>query len=413
MIRLALPAVLALLTATPLGAQTVLYEIALDSTIAMDGGLVYGYLETVQGDDLDGDGIGDLLIGTPIEWGSLEARSGRDGSPLWNVSGGPWDFARSLALAGDLDGDSIREVLVGSSDGPRLLGGAGGGQLWHYPSDGVNQLGLAVSTLEDIDGDGLPELLAGAPQFLVWGGGDIWHTTSNGRGCIGVFPGYGGGVMLHRSAAPAGQVVSFGGSVAGLGDVNGDGISDYVGVGSYKGWGGGRVGATYSGVDGSQLYRFATDWSSAIVERVGDLNADGVSDFAMATSIAGYVRFLSGADGSRLVTVQPGGLYDFLGFSVAPVGDQDGDGVVDVLIGAPQGHWMPYYEGRGYAILVSGADGQELQRFDGTEEGQRLGVGVGALDDLDGDGKPELLIGSARKGPSTPLDHAVIEVISL
>jgi hypothetical protein len=412
MIRSFLLTSLTLLAATPLSAQTVLYEIQLDTAIGMYAGGLRPYLELVEGDDLDGDGVPDLLIGSPVGFYDLEARSGRSGARLWRVDGGEDQFARSLALVGDLDGDSVREVLVGSTGGPRLLDGASGALLWHMPTDWITQLGFSVATLGDVDGDSLPEWVIGAPQYLAMGGGDHYTILNNGHGSACVFPGTGSGDMLHRSTPPGPYTYGYGGSVAGLGDVNGDGVGDYAATSFYPLVGRGDAVAVHSGVDGRQLYRVWADYLGTLVDGVGDLDGDGVGDFTASTPQCGYVRVYSGATGSLLHFLRTPAYNDFFGYSLASVGDQNGDGTVDLLIGAPQQYWMPFYTGAGFALLVSGATGQVIHRFDGAQEGEHLGVGVGSLGDLNGDGRRELLVGSAKRGwPHR--ERAVIQVISL
>ena len=74
---------------------------------------------------------------------------------------------------------------------------------------------------------------------------------------------------------------------------------------------------------------------------------------------------------------------DYLGWAVAPAGDVDGDGVLDMIAGAQNGS---------YAVVISGAKGTILYTFTGNS-GEGFGYAVGGGGDVNGDGVPDLIVG--------------------
>ena len=98
---------------------------------------------------------------------------------------------------------------------------------------------------------------------------------------------------------------------------------------------------------------------------------------------AGSVYLYSGVDGAVLWQLDGDSAYDGLGTSVAGTGDINGDGIPDVIIGAPMS-----FLGRhsaGFARVCSGADGTTLLRFEGAEDQDHLGFAVAAAGDINRD----------------------------
>ncbi|HKB15236.1 MAG TPA: integrin alpha, partial [Planctomycetota bacterium] len=191
----------------------------------------------------------------------LAAGASSQGYPVWESSGPSSDsqLGSSISATGDLDGDGLGDLLVGSVGitggifGPpgvaRLHSGASGVVLFSFTnSQPFPGFGIAVSGVADTDGDGVRDLLVGAPLDAV----NLPPLTGNvGRATL--FSGATGLPLLTLSGTVAGG--SFGASVAGVGDQNLDGYADVlVGApgGSFPSTFSGEA-TIHSGFDGSVL----------------------------------------------------------------------------------------------------------------------------------------------------------------
>jgi hypothetical protein len=274
------------------------------------------------------------------------------------------------------------------------------------------QLGAAVASAGDLDLDGVPDFLVGS---------DSSDTVLGGR--VELVSGRTGQVL--RTLVSAVPRDAFGAAVLGTGDLDSDGVSDLV-VGSprevcHDAIHLGAVRA-YSGRDGSLLWlarcpaTFEGTGFGAALADLGDVDGDGVDDVVVGpcTDATGggpqvaSVRVLSGRDGSVVRVIRCasslGGNIPSFGASVAGPGDVDGDGVPDVLVGAPFASFQ-VHEG-GSVFLWSGRSGAFLRRIDGTVPGARFGT-VSKLGDVDQDGIPDFLIGASRESISGPYAGAV------
>lgn len=379
------------------------------------------------GSDLDGDGHDDIVVGTPLadttsgsttvmNSGNVTAYSGADGSVLWSIDGGnPFDaFGQSVVVIGDINADGTADVAVGApshdvagsnSGQVKVLSGVDGSDLLVIDGSAVNErFGASIAAPGDVDQDGSPDLIAGAP-FATNTAGDFFAGVA--RVCSGAT---GSTIWTFEGAAAGDQL---GHAVGVAGDVDLDGIPDLV-VGAYRndaaGSDAGNV-RVHAGVDGSLIWTVdgaaAGDWFGWCVASVGDVDADGRDDVAVgapnddtAGTKAGSVRILSGLDGSDLWRRDGSNAGDELGYALASIGDFDGDTLRDVAMGARYG--ATSLGASGYVMLTAAAGGALLATIPGDEGGDWFGAAVADAGDLDLDGNSDLVIGA----PEHDLDPA-------
>lgn len=300
-------------------------------------------------------------------------------------------FGTATKGVGDIDGDGFADFIVGAhradanglTDAGRatVYSGLTGAIIYVFEGEVAgDSLGHHVAGTGDVNGDGVPDVAAASGQI-----------SANGlprAGAVKVFSGADGS-LLH---------VFFGlnaydrmGIVNGGGDVNADGFADVIAgadVGSYI-----RV---FSGKDGSELYRISgTGMFGQAVAIVGDANLDGYDDFA-ATSRSGagsmgIAKVFSGADGSILYEYS--GVGGATGFAISGAEDVNADGADDFIIGAR--YALVDGEQRGQAYVYSGIDGTLIYTFSGKSYCDLFGNCVSGAGDVNGDGIPDLIVGTA------------------
>ena len=144
---------------------------------------------------------------------------------------------------------------------------------------------------------------------------------------------------------------------------------------------------------------------------VGDFDGDGFPDFAVGypgwNANKGRVEICSGLDASILAVATSGSLGARFGETMANIGDLDGDGKDELLIGAPFAGTLAA-EG-GAAFVYSYATGLFLHTINGTEVGGHLGASVSGVSDLNGDLVPDFLVGEpfADNGASVNVGRAL------
>lgn len=326
------------------------------------GGLVAG------AGDVNGDGYDDVLVSSLVPFGGAAlyygSPSGLDHVPDWTPAvSADAPEVRSIAGAGDVNGDGFADLIVGSGQGSTLgvarlyLGGSSGPGTqpsWTASqSNPYTALGYSVAGAGDVNGDGFGDLIVGEPLF---GFISPFEAPAAGRARIYLGSTQGPDADPIWVSERVVQFGWFGSSVAGAGDVNADGYADVV-VGGVNGFRG-----TEQGV--AQVF-------------LGSSPAPGIEP---------------------VLNLLGDGTLAHLGASVASAGDVDADGFDDVLIGEPDFDLPAGTESAGRAYLYSGrAEGVATSpawNAEGSRFSQGVGITVAGAGDVNGDGRKDVLVGS-------------------
>jgi hypothetical protein len=350
----------------------------------------------------------------------------------------------SVASAGDVNDDGFDDVIVGanaydagqSDEGAAFVflgsangiadASAGSAQAQLESNQTSARLGFSVAGAGDVNGDGYADVIVGA---------SFYDSGQSAEGAAFVFLGSANGIADGNPATAHAQLESnqasgfLGQSVAGAGDVNGDGYADViVGANAYDS-GQSNEGAAFvflgsaNGIaDGNPTTAHAQLESDQVdanlgrsVASTGDVNGDGYADVIIGAAAfdggqtdegAAFV-FLGGATGiadanptnpaSRLESNQ---IDARLGSSVASAGDVNADGYGDVIVGAP------FYDNgqsnEGAAFLFHGsADGIQdaipltaNAQLESNQVSAFLGWSVASAGDVNGDGYSDVIVSS-------------------
>lgn len=355
---------------TPPGAPNGVSDPVIRIVSGRDGGLLYGtrasqdpartsrFGAALGGlGDFDGDGHDDFFIldakmqVSSGVYGVLLGLSGRTGSELFRLESSVAERFTGCRQVGDLDGDGHDDLVlsidvVDGSNGlqrpgaVRAVSSATLATLFRvegFVSDG--RFGHAISALPDLDRDGVPDLLVGAPS--------VPGTAQLGSGVIYALSGADGHVIRSYRSDLASVDVGF--EIAAIGDVDGDLRPDILSgdhtanVGYYT-----AVGAVtcFSGGDGSVLFRL---YGSSEYEQFGtyisageDFDGDGSPDFSVfapgwrtSSSTPRGAVFLYDGGGSEIARLQSSVLWDEFGTDALLVGDLNGDGRSELACGVP------------------------------------------------------------------------------
>lgn len=359
--------------------------------------------------DVNGDGYADIVIGAPGDdtrgqgAGAVHVVSGHDGGTLWHFAGErTWQaLGNSVAAAGDVDNDGVPDIIAGGNDqvgssAPgivRVYSGKSGRVLYTWRGRGAQeQLGLDVAAAGDVNGDGHADVAVSA-----------WNDKI---GFVRIYSGKNGGALWTVPGRE--PYFLFGGEIAGLGDVNADGVPDLAVTSLFLNqWT--DVVWILSGKNGNTLLgifspRSKLDVGSNNLASAGDVDGDGANDILVAGrdrnfSPDRYVALVLSSRTGRLLRVlwAAGGPKHAL--PAGAVGDLNGDRVPDFVVG----NFVDLNSATGDMTAISGADGAVLFRIRGeTTKGFGLPWSFHGLGDVNGDGKPDFVAGglSAHQAPA-------------
>ncbi|MCB1493525.1 MAG: VCBS repeat-containing protein, partial [Rhodobiaceae bacterium] len=228
---------------------------------------------------------------------------------------------------------------------------------------------LQLAVVGDVNGDGIEEVAVSAPRAFL--------SSAIAGGYALLVDGATGAVLQdHRGTAP---FDTLGASIAGVGDVDGDGVVDWA-AGLDRSFNPGSV-QIYSGASGSVIRTIngGDNFGQAIAGGF-DFNGDSVPDIAVVAQRAVSVR--SGADGTSLFSVSTPSTF---APAIANAGDVDSDGRNDLIVGDP-GFDGAGGRDTGAVSIYSGDGGALLFRIEGSAADESFGLEVGGIGDVDGDG---------------------------
>ena len=345
--------------------------------------------------DLNGDGLGDMVIPT-INLGATDPSFGRvgvisgwfgDQGLLLDIVSDESGDSFGIATVGipDIDGDQVDDLAVGAPTSN--LGAQSGGRVDVYSgasgdlilrivgNETDGKLGLSIASAGDCNGDGVNDIIVGEPHSDTARGRAFVYYGADGLGNAGT---------VERTPADADLSLTdglaeaqFGLSVAGVGDLDADGVPDLA-VGS----------PNRSEIDPDSV-------DNGMIERLGAVNV------------------FSGSTGARLFTINGTAANSLFGHTMLGNNDIDGDGLVDLLISAPgfvvedagAQPVAPSTDGRVYVLSSTaiaqlppgatiGSDEIALQLTKPAGSEFQFGVQVNPAHDVDGDGVDDILVHS-------------------
>jgi hypothetical protein len=355
--------------------------------------------------DVNHDGYADVLIGAPYghdngegavyvifgragPYADLSVKTMTAGASGFMILGLPYcdlgNFRRAVRGAlGDINGDGHDDFIIGAPYAPDAgaawiiygkassaavvdldLSNLGSAGLKITGASNINNLGGSVSNAGDVNGDGINDILIGdvgtftfpyfrVAEFVYLIYGSRTMTSMN----LASFTTGSKGIRYHSGE----DLIDFGTSVTGVGDINGDGLDDFA-----------MSAPSEHGPLGWEGTVYVVYGSSAV--QLGDVSVSSITD---------------GAFGYRIV----GKTGEAIGYSISSAGDQNQDGIPDILIGGRTRAYVVYSSAVGTAENVDLANFDLTYAFTLLSPYEEVFAAVDGGKDINGDGIPDLLLG--------------------
>lgn len=358
--------------------------------------------------DVDGDGKREVLVGDPYtdfsgpDYGSAFLFAGGSGALLWRFDGSSGWLGALGGPTCDLDGDGAPDVFLGERLALRVVSGLTGKLLFKLtaPAGDATSLGYSAADVGDVDGDGFDDFMVTSPKD---------STLVTEAGSASIYSGKDQSQLFKLNGTTPYQ--HFGFMCDRIGDVDGDGVRDFAVTSQYEDFNQGDYNAlvnVYSAATGRLLRILETPDPKQfnyqpVVYGTGDVNGDGIEDFVLNQVPVGtswYPVLFSGRSLRRLYGFER---QEDPGYVGGGAGDFDGDGIAD-LVGnapfAPPGRVRVYGGSRLWLDVQPGfpKTGDLLQLA--TREGPPKSLAALALVSIDGSPTFQLLGGVGSFDPT-------------
>jgi MYXO-CTERM domain-containing protein len=383
------------------------------------------------GGDINGDGYDDFVVGAPgyssntgvayVFYGSAAGPAATADVTLSSPSTGAY-FGAAVDIAGDVNDDGYDDVIVGAPYESTAAALAGRAYVYHGTSAGLSTtvgstltgsataagyFGNAVSSSGDVNGDGFADVIVG----------EYGYSSSKGRAWV--YAGSSAGASSTTSQVFLGTSSGdrFGWAVSGGGDTTVDGFDDIAVGAPLTGTGDAGSARVYKGASNffttapsvAHSYTSFTNGYNVgtAVNIQGDYNNDGYSDLVLGAPYgpgSGFGRvyfYRSNTTAPPAVGLPTGNSATFDGPSAASafgsridwVGDSNGDGRQDLVVGGPYAVSNAGYAGL-YEGVASGLAGSAKSTFFSGSGSDLLGLSVAGAGDVNNDGYDDVLLGA-------------------
>lgn len=357
-------------------------------------------------------GAFDADVGGQVDIGRMYLYDGRNGDLItrWTGEGEGDEYAYALENCGDVDLDGYDDVIVGAPGNDNVGINAGSTYVislkqqrvlyTYYGQAAGDNFGFYACGVGDVNRDGYADFAVGAPR----------HNSGNASnaGRLYVYSGKSGNLVFTMDGERSGARLAE--RIQKYDDVDDDGYDDIIVAANTATGLGEMTGVVYviSGRNGDVIYRHkgeaAGDQFGLRILGDGDLDNDGLNDFIVAAPYndaggtdAGRVYVFSGRTGSPLLIKTGENDGDNLGRPLGGLWDVNGDEYDDLVVAAHPNDGNGYNSGRVYAF--SGRTRTALFQISGGYVNGNFGFSVASADDINQDGLPDFCVGAPAETP--------------